>query len=173
VPPPPAVIGYDVTLLALASAFGGALVTGFFTLLGSHLNHKQEARREKERADREDQREHERSERQSHERLNDLRRVECINLIYAADRLVNTNPSPEEAARLFLDLNRADDTLQLFGPESLARASFDFAACVRRWRQLTEDPKVWPPDSPYVTARAAFYRAAKEALGYLQEACGL
>lgn len=105
---------------------------------------EREDQREKERAEREDRRERERADRSAQERFDDLRRIECVSLIQVADLLVNSNPTTEEARRLHLDLNRADDNLQLFGPESLARASFDFAAVVRKWRRVTEDPKIWP-----------------------------
>jgi hypothetical protein len=152
--------------VTLGDTVVAALIGAGVALIGGILNRRAEDGREKERAEREDKREKERADRQAHERLDDLRRVECINLIYAADRLLNTNPSAEEALRFFIDLNRADDTLQLFGPESLALASYDFAAFIRRWRQMTERPEVWPPISDYTKARAAFYRAAKEALGY-------
>src|ERR1700724_639224 len=164
-----AVTGYDATLLALASAFGGAIVSGLFTLAGARLNHRHEARREQERAGREDRRERDHAERQSHERLDDLRRIECVRLINSAERLVASWPrelTDDDRAVVGsarAGLEDADDTLQLLGPESLARASSDLASVTRRRANGGQNLSL---SSEYMSARAEFYRVAKKALGY-------
>jgi hypothetical protein len=117
------------TLIALASAFGGAVVSGGFALASGWLNRKGEARREKERADREDQRERERAERLSHERLDDLRRIECVRLISSAEALVALWPTkPTDRAMALRDS----------APAGVEEANDAFAGNARKLTQAND-----------------------------------
>jgi hypothetical protein len=159
-----ALTSYDATLLALSSAFGGAIVSGLFTLAGIELSRRHEARREKERADREDRREHERTERSSRDKLDDLRRVECVRLITSVERLV-AETEPAVLASAASDFEDAESILELLGPEHLSRASRELAAATRQFYNSGKNMERLPA---YTQALAEFYRVAKQSLGYGQ-----
>lgn len=157
------------TLVVWASALGGSFVGGWFAIANSWLNRRGEARREKERAEREDRREGERAERLSRDRLDDLRRLECVRLITSASLLVAIRPeklTEDDFGHLFSaqgGLEDASDTLQLLGPESLAQAAFDLAGATRAHSNSGAKSGL-PPE--YTEARAKFYQVAKKVMGY-------
>ena len=115
----------------------------FTSLVTAFLNHRNEERKDR---------------RQTRERLNDLRRAECIKLLASAMQLIAWPPEMQAIP----DLNNAEAALLILGDSTLANAAHALAKAARamshQMPEFTFDKAMEAMD--------AFSKVSRKTLGY-------
>jgi hypothetical protein len=97
------------------------------------------------------------------EDLKVLRRVECVRMLTAAERVVQLElPSVEVEVKAKADLADGDLTLQLLGPSHLAEAASALAVSARAAYGIKTPSYKW---DEYRVLKGRFINVAKEVLG--------